>query len=239
MKTVLAVNLGTGSLHVEIPYGEALGRNFTLPYVSEDEKVLYHVALTYSQHHPEMRLVNSRCNSKVIIETSGVTHAGVAVKGGKNDTFLDHLYLNTSTLGVDVYVGCCNKDDDMLAWNKHKDSLLSMINEVSKSVSGTVVTEGDRPIVGARISYDRSLHVVESCGNGGFWMLFSPGEHELTVEADGFFEEKRRINATYNGNKMKLTFKLDRNRSVIGRTFLVVFLGRFLTSVIFNKFERL
>lgn len=216
LKPLITVNLNSGSLHVEIPYGGKFGRNSHKPYATDDDRVLRQLAETYALNHPEISLVSSRCGSRAAIENSGWAHAGVAVRNGRNDSLLDYLYLRANTLPLDVYATCCNTDSAERVWATNQKSLLSVLDEAQKAVSGFVLSEADQPIANAVVSHDKSLHRVESQANGEYWLLLPPGSHLISVEASGYFKEARAVNVTEKRRVTKVMFKLRRDESVFG-----------------------
>ena len=229
---MLAINLNSGSLHVEYPYGGEHGKNRNKPYATDDDRVLQHLAVTYSRNHPTMSLVNARCDSKVIVENSGTTHAGVA-GNGHVDLFSDYLYLRTNTLAIDAFVTCCNTDDDEQIWYANRKSLLSMIEEVRKGASmGYVVNERNEPIADAVVSHDKSVHRVQTQDNGAYWLLLPAGSHLVTVEAPGYFQVSKVINVTEETRSAKIMIKMHRNESIFGmpRIVFVVMTGKRLST---------
>jgi hypothetical protein len=55
----------------------------------------------------------------------------------------DYSYLNTSTFQLDGFVDCCGSPDKSrlpLIWNEHKESLLAMMDAVTKGITGTLHT---------------------------------------------------------------------------------------------------
>lgn len=217
VKPILTINLNSGSLHVEIPYGkQGLGKHPYKPYLTEDNRILQQIAETYALNHPVMSLVNSRCDSKAIIEKSGTSHAGVAVRGGRTDYFLDYLYQQTSTLPIDVYMTCCSSDDDNIAWESNKKSLLSVLYKVNEGVTGYVVSDNNAPIPDAVVTHDKSVHKVESKENGAYQLLLPFGSHLLTVKAPGYYKLSKVVNVTNEGSLTMVMFKLNRDETIFG-----------------------
>ncbi|XP_023245704.1 carboxypeptidase D [Copidosoma floridanum] len=217
VKPVLTVNLNSGSQHVEIPYGDRQnGRNPRLLFNTDDDKILQHFASTYAFGHPTMPLVNNRCGSKVFIQNSGVTHAGIAQSKDRMDTFLDYMYLQANTLPLDAYITCCNDDNDQDVWEKNMKSLLSVLDEATKGVSGFIIGKDNEAVVNAVVSHDTSIHKVESRENGAYWLLLPSGSHSITVEAPGYFKMSKIVNVTYEQISPKVVFKLQRNERFFG-----------------------
>ncbi|OXU25957.1 hypothetical protein TSAR_015747 [Trichomalopsis sarcophagae] len=235
LKPILTINLNSGSLHVEIPFGKAgLGKHPYKPYLTEDNIILQQLAETYALNHPVMSLVNSRCDSKAIIEKSGTSHAGVAVRGGRSDYFLDYLYLHTNTLPIDVYMTCCSSDDDNVAWESNKKSLLSVLNKVTGGVTGYVVSESDEPISDAVVMHDKSIHKVESNENGAYQLLLPIGTHLLSVKAPGYYKLSKAVNVTNEEDLTMLMFKLHRDETIFGmpRIMFVIMSGAVLITIV-------
>ncbi|XP_058806975.1 LOW QUALITY PROTEIN: carboxypeptidase D-like [Phymastichus coffea] len=234
IKPVVTVNLKTGSLHVEIPFGDKLGKDRARPYRTDDDGMLQHLAETYALNHPTMSLVNWKCDSKAVLEKSGTTHAGVAARASRNNSFVDYLYLKAGTLPLDVYLACCNTDDDKRAWDSNRRSLLSLVAEVHKGLQGFVVSEKGEPIPRAVVSHDRSAHRLESRDNGAYWLMLPPGSHVIVVEAPGYHRLTQVVNVTDRAIMPKVMLKMTRNESILGmpRLLFVILSGSILVVVV-------
>lgn len=216
INAVLAINLNSGSTHVEIPFSEKYGKFYDEIFKTDDEIMFQTFASIYTKHHPSMIFASSKCDNKVVVENNGISHGGIAFKGDKRNSLMDYIYLNTSTLMLDVYVSCCNTDHSLDIWQENKDSLLAIIGEINKGITGYVINEKDEPIENAILSYDNSVHRVKNGKTGIYWLLLPSGNHTITTEASGYVKQTKLI-ATPNINKFTyVMFKLQRNESILG-----------------------
>lgn len=111
INAMLAVNLNIGSQHIEIPFAGKYGKQLDRVYETDNDGMLQDLASSYMKNNIHMTAKNSYCNQDLNTNTSGVVHAGMGIGGKTEDSLMDYLYLNTSTLMLDAYVTCCNTDD--------------------------------------------------------------------------------------------------------------------------------
>ncbi|KAL2736992.1 carboxypeptidase D [Vespula squamosa] len=218
INALLIVNLNIGSRHVEIPYGSQYSRIDKEIYESEDDQVLKALASTYTRYSLHN---NAKCDTKLNIKNNAVIHGGKGIAGIRGDSLLDYIYLNTSTLIMDVYIACCNTDDAMSVWQDNKDSLIATIKEVLKGVQGYIISENNEPIENAILSYDDSVHQIRSGTIGTYWILLSPGNHNITATASGYIQQTRLVSVPDINKFTNLTFKLRRDESIFGLPRLV------------------
>lgn len=175
-----------------------------------------------------MYAMTPRCNTKTIIESGGVSHAGIVTGGDKNDSLVDYLYLKTTSLPLDVYLACCNTDEESLVYEQNKYSLINIIKEMKKGINGFIVDENNEPINGAVVSYDNSRHHIQTQENGAFWLLVPAGTHHIYVEAPGYFNITKRVDLALLKESTTVMLKLRRDETVFGmpRILFVVMTGK-------------
>lgn len=216
-KGVVGVNLNSGSRHVEIPFGFNSKKE---DFSTNDDEVFNHLALSYTRNHPSMHQSNQKCQDDVKIGKNGVSHSGEAVPNGRKDSLIDYVYLNTSTLMLDVFITCCNTDHPADVFEANKNSLLGVIGAVKKGVTGYVLSD-ENEAIGALISHDDSMHSVRNIQSGAFWVLLPAGSHVIRAEADGYMSDTK-ILATPDIDKFSyLVFKLKKDESIFGLPRLV------------------
>ncbi|CAB0034889.1 unnamed protein product [Trichogramma brassicae] len=222
IKPLMVVNLKSGSLHVEIPYGAALSSNQSQPYITGDDRILQHLAETYTANHPTMTEIGPRCISSPYIEKKGFSHAGIALKNGYTDSFLDYIYLKSNALPLDAFVNCCSDDNDETAWEDNRKSLMSMLGEAMVHISGFVVSNAGAPIPNAVLSHDISKHKIMSQENGAYYIMLPPGGHLIKVEANGYYGMEKIVNVS-NSNKInaKIMFNLEKDDTILGMPRLI------------------
>ncbi|KAK0098361.1 hypothetical protein PV326_009114 [Microctonus aethiopoides] len=216
---ILAMNLNSGSLHVEIPYGSKYESMSS--YKTNDDEILNYLALTYTKNHPTMSLGNKICNNDLNIGTNGVAHGGDVIPSGRQHSLMDYLYLNTSTLPLDIYITCCNTDNANDVWKFNKNSLLATIDEIEKGVMGYVVSSSKESIQNAILSYDDSIHHVMNSESGVYWILLPAGRHTITAEAPGYIPNTKMISVPDLKRFTNLVFQLTRDESIAGMPRLV------------------
>lgn len=215
VNAVLAVNLNSGSRHVEIPFGRDYGEVRERKYESNDEDLLRHLASVYADARAFKLSASTKCQQDSNI---GVIHAAAGIGGRRGHPLMDYIYFNTSTLMIDVYVTCCTTDHSIVVWQENKDSLLACIQEMKKGLRGFVTNEEDEPIENVVLSYDRSLHLIKN-GRSGFYSILLPlGSHNVTATASGYHAETKLVSTTpYEVKKFsRLMFKLVRDDSIMG-----------------------
>lgn len=222
LNAVLAVNLNSGSRHIEIPFGGDYGETREWRHESADENLLQHLASVYAKARADKSSAGTKCDN-LNIGDNDVIHAAMGIGGKRGHPLLDYVYLNTSTLMMDVYVACCTTDHSVAVWQENKASLLACIEEVSNDARGYVINEDDEPIKDAVLSYDKSPHNIKSDKSGFYSILLLPGDHNVTATAPGYHDETKLVSMhSFKTRKFyTLVFKLIRDDNVMGMPRLV------------------
>lgn len=221
INAVLAVNLNSGSRHVEIPLGNNYGETRDKMYKSADEDLLQHLAQIYVNKRANKLSASPKCKQNLNINDNSVIHAEVGIGGKRGNPLMDYAYFNTSTLMVDVYVTCCTTDNSVVVWQENKDSLLACIEEISKGVKGYITNEDDEPVENVILSYDKSPHFVKSGRVGAYSILLRPGSHNITATASGYIKQIKLISTSDAKKFSRLMFKLIRDDNIMGMPRLV------------------
>lgn len=218
VNAVLAVNLNSGSRHIEIPFDYGKIRKDERKYESDDEDLLQHLASVYADARADKLTTNTRCKQDPNVGDNSVIHTAEGFGGKIGHPLIDYAYFNTSTLIMDVYVTCCTTDHSIVVWQENKASLLACIQEVNKGVRGYVTSEEDEPIENAVLSYDRSPHLIKNGKSGFYSILLSPGSHNITATAPGYHAETKLISTLpFEAKRFsRLIFKLVRDDSIMG-----------------------
>ncbi|XP_033351181.1 carboxypeptidase D-like [Bombus vosnesenskii] len=216
INAVLAINLNIGSQHIEIPFAGKYGKTFEQIYNTDDNDVLQDLASLYTKHKMNMTFKNPECDHDLNIDSNGIIHAGMGISGKRKHSLMDYLYLNTSTLMLDVYVTCCNTDDSRNIWEDNKASLLMMIEKLNEGVKGFVLNENNEPIENAILSYNKSVHHVKSGINGAYWFLFKPGAHIISASASGYIQQTKLFITSDVHSVSHLIFKLKYDDNFLG-----------------------
>lgn len=209
---ILAVNLLTGSIHVEIPFGNEFGNS----YETDDDALLKTLASTYAKYHPTMYSGKKTCEVRANTDEHGVTHSGVAFGRPKVDSLIDFAYLNTSALMINAYVACCNTDRSSDVWLQNKNSLLAMIGSIDQGLVGYVTDGNNQPVQNAEITYDGSAHRIRNGKTGAYWIMLPSGAHKVTAKAYGYTEDTKLITTPNLVKFVPLMFKLNKNQDVLG-----------------------
>ncbi|XP_076044068.1 carboxypeptidase D-like isoform X2 [Oratosquilla oratoria] len=188
---VLSANLHGGSLVANYPWDDnAQGRSV----YSEcpDDKVFQKLAKAYSFAHPRMH-VGKPCNSSRVKFPDGITNGAkwYSVSGGMQD----YNYLNSNCFEITVEMSC-NKyplsNDLPRYWLENRNSLITYMEQVHTGVKG-FVKGSQGPISKAVISVSGINHDIVSAADGDYWRILLPGEHLVTVYADGYKSSSRKI----------------------------------------------
>lgn len=233
INAVLAINLNIGSQHIEIPFAGKYGKIFEQIYNTDDNDVLQDLASLYTKHKMNMTFKNPECDHDLNIDSNEIIHAGMGISGKRKHSLMDYLYLNTSTLMLDVYVTCCNTDDSRNIWEDNKASLLMMIEKLNEGVKGFVLNENNEPIENAILSYNKSVHHVKSGINGAYWFLFKPGAHIISASASGYIQQTKLFITSDVHSVSHLIFKLKYDDNFLGMPRIVFIV---LISKIINIF---
>nr|XP_012140788.1 PREDICTED: carboxypeptidase D-like [Megachile rotundata] len=216
MNAALAINLNIGSQHVEIPFAGQYGNVHGQVYKTDDDNVLQDIALSYTKNNLHMTSQNSECGYNLGNSTNGIVHAGMGISGRTANSLMDYLYLNTSTLMLDVYVTCCNTDDSKNIWEDNRASLLAMVEKLDEGVKGYVLSKNNEPVENAILSYNKSIHHVRSGLNGAYWLLLQPGSHVITADAPGYIQQTKIFITPDVHNVSYLMFKLRYDDKFMG-----------------------
>ncbi|XP_076767108.1 carboxypeptidase D svr [Xylocopa sonorina] len=220
INTVLAINLNIGSLHVEIPFATKYGTD----YKTDDDDVLQDLALLYTKHNVHIDPNNPQCNDDLSTNVNSVIYGDRGIAGRNEHSLMDYLYLNTSTLLMDVYITCCNWDDAANVWDDNKASLLAVIEKLNQGVRGFILNENNQPIEEATLTYNRSMHHVKNGVNGAYWLLFEPGTHVINASAPGYISQTKVFTIPDVHNVSHLIFKLKYNDKFLGMPRIVFIL---------------
>ncbi|KOC66182.1 Carboxypeptidase D [Habropoda laboriosa] len=146
------------------------------------------------------------------------------ISNEREHSLMDHLYLNTSTLMIDVYITCCNTDDSRNVWDDNKASLLAMIEKLNDGVKGYVLSKNNEPVENAILLYNKSIHHVRNGVNGVYWLLFQPGTHVVSASASGYIQQTKIFITPDVHNISHLIFKLTYDDKYMGmpRTVFII-----------------
>ncbi|XP_021913626.1 carboxypeptidase D-like isoform X2 [Zootermopsis nevadensis] len=214
---VLTVALRAGSLHVDIPYAGGRGSKEGNRYATSDEEIYRNLGKYYVSHHPTMGDGHPNCTS----DSRDVFENGVINAGSwrdRNGSMIDYSYVNTSTFQLDVFVDCCGSPEKSrlpTLWNEHKESLLAMMDAVTKGITGYAIDGENRPISVADVHVEGSTHVVNVTASGAYWRLLPPGDHTVTVSARGYLPTTKLVHVT-DKDSAPIMFRLYRDETVMG-----------------------
>ncbi|KAJ4445265.1 hypothetical protein ANN_07066, partial [Periplaneta americana] len=214
---VLTVALHAGSLHVDIPFANDRGPKKGNKFATSDEEMFRILAKSYISHHPTMGSGYPNCSSnpRDFFE-HGISNAGSWKQ--RNGSMIDYSYLNTSTFQLDVFVDCCGSPDKSrlpTIWNQHRQSLMAMIEMVTKGITGYIIDDENAPIRNAIVTVEGSTHVIKGSATGAYWRFLPPGDHTVTVSAPGYLPTTKLVHVT-NNQSGSVMFRLARDETVIG-----------------------
>uniref|UniRef100_A0A672RRC1 Carboxypeptidase D, b n=1 Tax=Sinocyclocheilus grahami TaxID=75366 RepID=A0A672RRC1_SINGR len=175
-KFVLSGSLHGGSVMATYPFDD--GSSYATAELTADEAVFRHLAQTYTENHPIMRMDNPDCPD-------------VPDKNlGDGIDMLTWAYHSTDTLAVNIGLSCeLLPPEELLSeyWEKNYGALLHFIQQVHLFVRG-MVTDGHsgKGIANATVVVEGSSHYVHTSSTGQYWRPLAPGSYHITASAPGY-----------------------------------------------------
>uniref|UniRef100_A0A0A9Y9I8 Carboxypeptidase M n=2 Tax=Lygus hesperus TaxID=30085 RepID=A0A0A9Y9I8_LYGHE len=188
---VLSGGLHGGALVASYPFDNTPNTMFqsyggSPPSLTPDEDVFRHLALTYSNNHPEMHKGKS-CKSNSPAFPEGITNgaAWYPLTGGMQD----FNYVWYGCMEITLELSCCKyptASDLPKYWQENKMSLIKFLAEAHRGVQGFVLDDSGNPIEKASLKIKGRDVGFQTTKYGEFWRILLPGVYKLEVYADGY-----------------------------------------------------
>ncbi|XP_071094185.1 carboxypeptidase D-like [Haliotis cracherodii] len=185
---VLSANLHGGSVVASYPFDDSrLHRQAGKYSKAPDDSVFKLLAHTYADNHLHMHEGNI-CSGDNFAAERGITNgaAWYDVPGGMQD----YNYLHSNCLEITLELSCCKYPPVSslpMEWDNNKLALLAYMEMVHIGIHGFVKdSETGAGIKGAVVMVEGIKHNITSVDAGAYWRLLTPGNHTVTVHADGY-----------------------------------------------------
>ncbi|XP_037777657.1 carboxypeptidase D-like isoform X2 [Penaeus monodon] len=207
-KFTLALVLRGGGQGVAVPLSSV--SNFSMS--QHDSEIFYHLGSVYSKA-AGLPQDKSQCKDVKLINGT----ARDSEYHPHSESLLDCFYGHSETLALNVYYSCCGTPDEKTLgqlWKKHKPALLKYITLANMGAMGYVTDLLGSPIPDAQIKFDESEHVVtSSVSHGAWWRPLTTGTHTLTVNAKGYYSQKKLLQVVGGDT---VVFRLEKDDSIFG-----------------------
>ncbi|XP_020374272.2 carboxypeptidase D [Rhincodon typus] len=189
-KFVASGNLHGGSVVASYPYDNSKTHKSVGYYSkSPDDDVFKYLAKSYSSKHPVMKTGKTHC----LIDPPGETFEDGITNGAKwydvTGGMQDYNYLQGDCFEITLELTCCkhpmasNLSEE---WEKNRDSLLNLMEQVHIGVAGFVTDAIGLGISQATIAVADIDHNITTGKFGDFHRLLVPGTYNITVVAQGY-----------------------------------------------------
>ncbi|XP_047475155.1 carboxypeptidase D-like isoform X2 [Penaeus chinensis] len=228
-KFTLALVLRGGGQGVAIPLSSLSSSSMT----HHDSEVFYRLGSVYSK---AAGLPQDKSECRDVKLTNGT--APDSEYYPHSESLLDCFYGHSETLALNVYYSCCGTPDEKTLgqlWRKHKPALLKYLTLANMGAMGYVTDLFGSPIPDAQIKFDESEHVVtSSVDHGAWWRPLTPGTHTLTVNAEGYYSQKKLLQVVGGDT---VVFRLEKDDSVFGmpRMVFVIIAGVLVITILLGS----
>ncbi|XP_015592787.1 carboxypeptidase D isoform X2 [Cephus cinctus] len=181
---VLSGNFHGGAIVASYPYDSGIAENCCKESKSPDDELFKHLAHTYADNHPTMRLGNA-CSLEHF--PGGVTNGAYwyEVTGGMQD----FNYARSNAFEITFELSCCKyplASSLPEQWELNKESLLKYIEQAHIGIKGRVTDTEGQPIEGANIVVVGINHNISTTNRGEYWRLLLPGTYSVYAAAWGY-----------------------------------------------------
>ncbi|XP_049952282.1 carboxypeptidase M isoform X1 [Schistocerca serialis cubense] len=187
---VLSGGLHGGALVASYPFDNTPNSMFqsyaSTPSLTPDDDVFRHLALTYSENHPVMRL-GGACKPGAPSFSRGITNgaAWYPLTGGMQD----FNYVWYGCMEITLELSCCKyprASELPRYWEENRMSLVKFLAEAHRGIHGFVMDENGNPIEKASLKIKSRDVGFQTTKYGEFWRILLPGVYKLEVYADGY-----------------------------------------------------
>eukprot|EP00093_Oithona_nana_P009307 09307.XXX_116400_117948_1 [CDS] Oithona nana genome sequencing. len=182
---VLSANLHGGAVVASYPFDDSPQHRSGLYSEAPDDDFFKLVSKKYANNHRIMRTGNG-CNGDNF--PGGITNGAkwYDVPGGMQD----FNYVHSNCFEITLELSCCKHPPGstlLQEWMKNKESLLQYMESVHSGIKGEVIdADTGNYVQNARVKIRGNGKVIRTTRDGEFWRLLVPGEHVLSVTANGY-----------------------------------------------------
>ncbi|XP_073681191.1 carboxypeptidase D, b [Garra rufa] len=192
-KFVLSGSLHEGSVMASIPSDD--GSSY-----ASDDAVFRHLAQTYIENHPIMKMDNPDCPD------DPNKHLG-------DGEMEEYNYLKGNCFEVTLELSCCKyppASQLFVEWTNNREALLAYIHQAHIGVRGFVMTRSGFGLPDATISISGSdHHNITTWMFGDYYRLLLPGRYDITASSPGYLSNTVKNVPVIEGKATLLNFTLE------------------------------
>ncbi|KAI2651079.1 Carboxypeptidase D [Labeo rohita] len=196
-KFVLSGSLHEGSVMASFPSDEE--HPYAASGLTADDAVFRHLAQTYIENHPIMKMDNPGCPDD--------PH-----KSFEDGGMQDYNYLKGNCFEVTFELSCCKyppASQLFTEWSNNKEALLAYIHQAHIGVRGFVMTRSGFGLPDATISVSGSDHNITTWMFGDYYRLLLPGRYDITASTPGYLSNTVKNVPVIEGKATLLNFTLE------------------------------
>ncbi|XP_050948191.1 carboxypeptidase D, b isoform X2 [Labeo rohita] len=194
---VLSGSLHEGSVMASFPSDEE--HPYAASGLTADDAVFRHLAQTYIENHPIMKMDNPGCPDD--------PH-----KSFEDGGMQDYNYLKGNCFEVTFELSCCKyppASQLFTEWSNNKEALLAYIHQAHIGVRGFVMTRSGFGLPDATISVSGSDHNITTWMFGDYYRLLLPGRYDITASTPGYLSNTVKNVPVIEGKATLLNFTLE------------------------------
>ncbi|KAK9955727.1 hypothetical protein ABG768_015583 [Culter alburnus] len=197
-KFVLSGSLHGGSVMASFPFDDS--SSSASSGLTTDEALFRHLAQTYTENHPIMRMDNPGCpvDPKKSFEDGGMQ---------------DFNYLKGNCFEVTFRFSCCKyplASQLFTEWTNNKEALLTYIQKAHIGVRGFVMTRSGFGLPNATIFVSGIHHNITTWMFGDYHRLLLPGRYDITASSPGYLSNTVKNVPVIEGKATLLNFTLEK-----------------------------
>uniref|UniRef100_A0A671QNQ1 Carboxypeptidase D-like n=1 Tax=Sinocyclocheilus anshuiensis TaxID=1608454 RepID=A0A671QNQ1_9TELE len=193
----LSGSLHGGSVMATYPFDD--GSSYATSGLTADDAVFRHLAQTYTENHPIMRMDNPGCPD-------------VPDKNLGDGGMQDYNYFKGNCFEVTFGLSCCKyppASQLFTEWTNNKEALLAYIHQAHIGVRGFVMTRSGFGLPDVTISVSGTDHNITTWMFGDYYRLLLPGRYDITASSPGYLSNTVKNVPVIEGKATLLNFTLE------------------------------